>query len=371
MSASGLPDLIALAYESACDPRGLRSFVAETARYFRADAATLVVWPRRAPESLLAVTVGVNAEDVAGWLALADEPGTLFHRLQAEPELQPFDAAVPADSSADWPAGAVLAVVIDADARNVCALMLIRAAPGRFSQADQDSLEELAGYMHRAIGINQRFIRLFAEHRASRLLLDSAPRGILLLGQRGQATYMNDAARHICASGDGVSLDDDQLQLADDDAMAGLQVFLEHARANGSDNAPPPSAGLRVRRRSKAPPYQLVVYGLACDPRQAALDEREGLAVAMLHDPTVAAVPDERLLNTYFGLTPAESQLVQVLCQGHSLTTAARQASISVNTARTHLRSIFQKVGVHSQAALVQRVTQSLRLPSPLDLAQP
>lgn len=366
MPSSGLPDLIALAYESACDPSGLQDFVAETARYFRADAATVAVWPRRDPDSVLAVTVGLSAEDVAGWLAQADEPGTLFHRLQAEPQLQPFDAALPSPTRDDWRAGTVLAVIVDADEHNVCALILIRSRQGLFSQADRDSLDALAGYMHRAIRINQRFIRMFAEHRATRQLLDTAPRGILLLGQRGQATYMNNEARRICAGGDGVSLDDDQLQLGDDEAMANLQTFLAQARANGSEDAPPPSIGLRIRRPSEAPPYQLIAYGLASDSRQAALDQKEGLAVTMLHDPTVAAVPNEGLLNTYFGLTPAESHLVQALCTGHSLPAAAQQASISVNTARTHLRSVFQKVGVHSQSALVQRVDQSLRFDAPL-----
>ncbi len=371
MPSSGLPDLIALAYESACDPRGLQDFVAETARYFRADAATVVVWPRRDPESVLAVTVGLDDEDVAGWLARADKPGTLFHRLQAEPHLQPFGAAVPSSSRADWREGTVLAVALDSDEHNVCALILIRARQGVFSQADHDSLEALAGYMHRAIRINHRFIRLFAEHRAARRLLDTAPRGILVLGQRGQATYINHEARRICAGGDGVRLDNDQLQLGDDEAMADLQAFLAQARASGSDDAPPSSIGLRISRPSEAPPYQLIAYELACDSRQAALDEKEGLAVAMLHDPTVAAVPDQGLLNTYFGLTPAESQLVRSLCAGHSLPAAAQQASISVNTARTHLRSVFQKVGVHSQPALVQRVAQSLRFDAPLEEAQP
>ena len=149
--------------------------------------------------------------------------------------------------------------------------------------------------------------------------------------------------------------------------MAGLQSFLAQARANSTDSAAPISTGLRVRRASDAPPYQLIAYALPCDPRQAALDEQENLAVVMLHDPDTAPVPDEQLLKTYFDLTPAEAQLTTALCTGHSLPTAARDASISVNTARTHLRSVFQKVGVHSQAALVQRITQSLHFASPLD----
>ncbi|UCG72701.1 MAG: helix-turn-helix transcriptional regulator [Chromatiales bacterium] len=367
MPRRGLPDLIALAYESACDPAQLEGFVEAAARYFSADRAAFAVWPRRSPGNLLALTHRLPAAEIQEWLIEGAEPGTLFARLQTEEPLTTFDAGPPRSADPGQPAGAVLAVVIDSDANNVCALILIRDAAGRFSQADHDSLEELAGYTQRAIRINQRFVRLFADHRATRRLLDSAPRGILLLGQRGQATYMNDEARRICQSDDSISLDGDQLRLADDAAMAEMEDFLAEARARSSNGQPPPNTGLRIRRASDAPPYQLIAYGMACDPRQAALDEHESLAVVMVHDPQVAPVPDEPLLKTYFDLTPAESQLVQALCAGQSLPVAAREASISVNTARTHLRSVFQKVGVHSQAALVQRVSQSLHFASPLD----
>lgn len=371
MPASGLPDLIALAYESACDPAERDGFVAAMGRYFRADSAAMAVWPRRDPGKPLAATAGKDAEDVAQWLAQGDEPDSLFQRLQTEKPLQSSIAGAPEGAHAGWPQGEVLAVVVEADAQHLSGLVLIRALPGLFSEADQDRLDELAGYMRRAIGINQRFIQVFAEHRATRQLLDTSPRGILVLGQQAQITYINDEARRICNSGDGVSLDDNRPQLTDDDAMASLQIFLAQAGAPGRADAPPASIGLRIRRPSDAPCYQLIAYGLACDARQAAANEREGLAVVMLHDPQVARVPDEHLLNIYFGLTPAESQLVRALCAGLSLPTAAHQASISVNTARTHLRSVFRKVNVHSQAALVQRVAQSLRFTAPLEQGQP
>lgn len=373
MPSSGLPDLIALAYESACDPAELNGFVAAMGRYFRADSAAMAVWPRRDPEKPLAATAGKDAKDVAQWLAQGHEPDSLFQRLQAEQPLQSSLAGAPENPHAGWPQGEVLAVVVEADGQNIYALVLIRALPGLFSHADQDRLDELAGYMRRAIGINQRFIQVFAEHRATRQLLDTSPRGILVLGQQAQITYINDEAQRICNSGDGVSLDDSRLQLTDDDAMACLQTFLAQAQAGAHGRADTPSAsiGLRIRRPSDAPSYQLIAYGLACDARQTAANEREGLAIVMLHDPQVARVPDEYLLHIYFGLTPAEAQLVRALCAGLSLHSAAQQGSISVNTARTHLRSVFRKVNVHSQAALVQRVAQSLRFTAPLEQGQP
>ena len=58
-------------------------------------------------------------------------------------------------------------------------------------------------------------------------------------------------------------------------------------------------------------------------------------------------------------LVRAESLLAQVVYEGRSLPEAAEQLGISVNTTRTQLRSIFGKVGVHSQAELLRELTKN------------
>lgn len=354
---SNLPDLTALAFESACDPGGLREFVAAAAGYFNADGVVIAIWPHASPDHLLPVCFQLDPDDVQAWFAARDHRDSLFGCLQAERVLGLVAGNGPA---AGWPDGAALATVVERDPANSFGLLLVRDSLAGFSQADRDALTQVSGYLRRAVALNRRFIRVFAEHRAARLLLDSAPRGIVVLGQRGQPTYVNDEARRIADSLDGVSLDQDQVLLDDTDAMLRLGQFLDRARDR---EAATRSTSISARRNGKdLPAYQLLGYALEFDRRQAALDDREGLAILLLHDPAMVASPSDALLDTFFGLTRAEAHLAQALCSGRSLPTAAEELSISVNTARTHLRSVFNKVGVHSQAALVQRVSQSLHL---------
>jgi len=364
MQGSGLPDLIALAYESACDPGGLSEFVAAAADYFAADRAAIVIWPRSAPAHLLQFRHALEETEVSEWFAERSLAASLFGQLESRGPLATFQASQAEE--AGWPAGTVLASVVDADGANCCGLILIRDNTASFSQADQDTLTQVAGFLRRAVGLNRRFIRIFAAHRASQHILDAAPRGILILDQRGRATYTNEEAERIFDNADGISLHEGQLVLADTDAMQAFRGFLHGARAgNASDTQS--STGIRVPRAlPELAAYQLLAYPLKFDPRQASLDQHEAMAITLLHDPLVTSAPNDALLDTYFGLTPAEAHVTQALCAGRSLPSAATELSISVNTARTHLRSVFQKVGVHSQAALVQRVSQSLQYTSPL-----
>lgn len=62
------------------------------------------------------------------------------------------------------------------------------------------------------------------------------------------------------------------------------------------------------------------------------------------------------VLRQVYGLTRTESLLVARLFAGESLGTSAEVLSISIATARTHLRQVFRKCAVQSQGELLQLV---------------
>jgi DNA-binding CsgD family transcriptional regulator len=66
------------------------------------------------------------------------------------------------------------------------------------------------------------------------------------------------------------------------------------------------------------------------------------------------------LLQCHFGLTPAEARLALHLVAGETLRSAAVKLSITYETARTHLKNIFNKTGTCRQAELVVVVVTAL-----------
>lgn len=53
-------------------------------------------------------------------------------------------------------------------------------------------------------------------------------------------------------------------------------------------------------------------------------------------------------------LSAREREVVSALLQGHRVSTIAHSLGISAHTVRNHLKSVFRKLDVHSQAALVE-----------------
>ncbi len=66
-------------------------------------------------------------------------------------------------------------------------------------------------------------------------------------------------------------------------------------------------------------------------------------------------------VSQLFGLTPKEAELALRLARGRSLARRPRRTrSISLNTARAHLRAIFAKTGVDRQSRLVGALLKSV-----------
>lgn len=66
-------------------------------------------------------------------------------------------------------------------------------------------------------------------------------------------------------------------------------------------------------------------------------------------------------LETVFGLTRSERRVVVDILGGHEAERIARMHGVSVETTRSHIRSIYQKLGVKSREGLFHRV-QPFRL---------
>jgi DNA-binding NarL/FixJ family response regulator len=72
--------------------------------------------------------------------------------------------------------------------------------------------------------------------------------------------------------------------------------------------------------------------------------------IVFVGDPNAASDPDRRIARLY-GLTTAETRLLGALFAGQRLKDYAAASSISVNTAKFHLKNIFAKLKVNDRNA--------------------
>ncbi len=110
--------------------------------------------------------------------------------------------------------------------------------------------------------------------------------------------------------------------------------------------------------------YSLSVHGMPTFPVLLGEDDRGGILTCAVLAIEGSVFVRLDVVEEYarrlgraaivFGLSAAQQRLAAEIVRGHTLPTVASTLGISVNTARTHLNRIFDKTGVHSQAALVR-----------------
>lgn len=129
------------------------------------------------------------------------------------------------------------------------------------------------------------------------------------------------------------------------------QIALSARTAAGSGTDP--GAVLRLDPSGADPLAVLVVpFRVAHDVLAGALPT----VLVLFRDPESDTAPPPIALKQAYDLSDAESRLVALLVGGNSLTQAARVAGISLNTAKTQLRSVFARTGFSRQTDLVAEI---------------
>src|SRR6266496_3188890 len=63
--------------------------------------------------------------------------------------------------------------------------------------------------------------------------------------------------------------------------------------------------------------------------------------------------------RTDYQLTPHEERILKLLVEGHNYTTAAAKLKVSLNTIKTHMRHVYEKLQVHSKSEAVAKALRN------------
>jgi len=183
-----------------------------------------------------------------------------------------------------------------------------------------------------------------------RIILDKLDRGVVLLDARGRVLDANSLAVRVLEAGDGMALRSGRFVFADAALDARLSRMI--AQCGGSAAGGIATIAARVSRSGGAS-YRVVVTPV---PRDA--DERDVAFVALIYAPDEQREISTDVLRELYGLTPAQAQVARSLFSGRSVEESAAALNLSLNTVRTHLKQIFTRCEVQSQAELLHLLAQ-------------
>lgn len=177
-------------------------------------------------------------------------------------------------------------------------------------------------------------------------------RAAIALDRFGSVLDVNAPAEAVLAGGD-ITMVGQRLVIRDRRAQLAFNNFLDRLRMTTdleALGAPP----IVIRRDGRLP---IVIRVLPVDgaARSPFLGAR---AILILSGVDEGEAEQLAMLRQAFGLTLSEARIALRLANGKSLEEAAQEMGIALETARSHLKSVFRKTATHRQGELVALVAR-------------
>ncbi|MDP8989320.1 MAG: helix-turn-helix transcriptional regulator [Acidobacteriota bacterium] len=249
----------------------------------------------------------------------------------------------------------LLGSVVNATATSTAVLTLARSRKsGPWSAADKDALAFLTPHLTRAVRLSANFARVRQERDE---ILNRLPMGVIVLGESGGIEFLNHAAQVILEKKDGLRWSPNGISAVDTNESAQLGSIISGAKSTAAGKGTEGGGSLSISRSSGSRPYSVMVAPLRPTPASH-LSETPRIAI-FISDPEAAQQTNLECLAATFGLTPAESRLADHFTQGKSLAESAEALGITQETARVHLKRIFEKTYTHRQGELMRLLLSS------------
>lgn len=177
---------------------------------------------------------------------------------------------------------------------------------------------------------------------AARTALDRLPFAVLALDSQKHVIFMNRSGALLVQARRGLSVDaGGQCRALRPEVTRVLHDAIDKVLA-GTD-----TAALTLPLASEDNALSLLVSA-------GTVEDGDAKVLLFVQDRNQAAIPPADHLRSLFGLTNAEAELARALVQGRDLAEAAQDCGLTINSARTYLKSVFSKTGTNRQANLVR-----------------
>lgn len=362
-SQQKLSNLLGILYDAAADPGLWETFLQQLAKSTGAESAGLVMIDARKDLFTISQSWNVDPEatrlyqahygSIDPWAqrGLFRPSGTIENSEALCPPSELARTEIYNDLMRHYSVEHGLFCVVENAQRRWASVSLYRSpASTAFESSEHQVLHLLAPHLQRAFRLHSKFSELKSKSVALHQALDALQSGVIFLGADAEIVLMNRSAEKIVAERDGLLATRTAL-LAEHAAESTLLATAIRQAASPSNGHGISTGSTVLISRRNGPPLQLLV-----SPIHNSIVETSRLvsAVVFINDPLRCQRPTQALLQTVYGLTPAECRVALLLSDGHAPREIANTVGVTENTVRSQIKSIFSKTGVKRQGELIR-----------------
>ena len=242
------------------------------------------------------------------------------------------------------------------DATRLVALGIHRSdAEGPWRSEQIDHLTALTPHIQRSFDIHREFTRLRGRESAMSAGLDRMVIGVILIDHLFECVYCNTTAQAILDERCVMALESGRIEICQPRDQHPFHAALVKAMHAGSENAAADaSTALGLWRPDRAVQYPVLVTPTSGATAGILPGYSTAQVAVLISDPERNQPIVPEALSQAWGLTPAEARVAIAIANGYSVDEISTLNGTSRDTTKTHLRAVYQKVGVSRQTQLAK-----------------
>ncbi|MEL0622555.1 helix-turn-helix transcriptional regulator [Marinomonas arenicola] len=221
------------------------------------------------------------------------------------------------------------------------------------SKRETHYLECLHPHFKRTFEFSDQIRSLKEKHDAFLFTLSKVPLGIIIVDRNLKINYINKLATLLIEEGLGIHIENGNLKAHNTIDHRKIQSSI--SKVLDTKNM---AASLQVKKDSDRKPLELSFRHVKFSKKSAAPLLNQ--VVLYLSCPELCSFSTERTLQEVYKLTSAEALLALAISKGLTLQEIANERNVSIQTVRSQLKSIFQKMSINSQSDLIRHILTSV-----------
>jgi DNA-binding CsgD family transcriptional regulator len=225
---------------------------------------------------------------------------------------------------------------------------------------DRERLRELLPIIGKSVAIKKRLSKNADIIELSSKINDESSRGFITLMPDSRVVATNRLARSILDKKELIKLRGDKVEICDKQLKIEFEQQLAQIQKSSERELSAYSWYRNIGKLPESGDLLLTMRAFCPDSWRRESSAHNRTIVITLEKMQRQTTPNEAQLCEFFNLTKAQARLVKQLTRSSGVEDAANALNISVNTARSHLRAIYERVGVSDKAQLLQRVGSTI-----------
>ncbi len=231
--------------------------------------------------------------------------------------------------------------------------LLVQRTKGQshFSRQETHFVNALVPHMQRAFELAGQF----QQAEAISMAVGQSTLPFMLLGEKGRILFTSQKAESLIAAEPNLDIRQHCLSSGNHRFINQLTLLIQTVVSSTNGEWHTSGGTLQLSRREKMP-LTVMVTPVGSNQGNALFPFQRSFAALFFYDPEAEITLRRDLLESYYGLTPTEAKVAELLAQGNDLTRIASRNQTTLHTVRNQLKSIFAKTSTSRQAELVSQL---------------